>query len=84
VQLWGGAEGVGARESEIAAERVLPAYATSSFGTTIRWGDVWITVRARNLENEIHEEPWEDAESGLEALGPGRELRFALTAVLHN
>jgi len=84
VQLWGGAEGVGARESEIAAERVLPAYATSSFGTTIRWGEVWITVRARNLENESHEEPWEDAESGLEALGPGRELRFALTAVLHN
>ncbi len=84
IDVYGGLEGVGTRESELTDQRTLAGYATSSIGTVVTFGDVWITIRARNLENEIHEEPWLDSESSLEALGPGREIRFALTAVLHN
>lgn len=84
VEMTGGLEGVGARDSEEGFGRVLPGYATSTFGLGFRLADATITIRLRDLENEIHLEPWIDSDSGLEALSPGRELRFALQLDLRN
>ncbi len=84
VELDGWLEGVGARDSEEGFGRVLPAYATSTFAVALRLADATVAVRVRDLENEIHLEPWIDSDTGLEALGPGREVRFALTLALRN
>jgi hypothetical protein len=82
VGIYAGAENVGERQSEESSDRVLPGYTTSSAGIVLTLADAIVSVRARNLENEVHEEPWIDSSVGLEALGPGREIRFALTLLL--
>ena len=84
VTLRAGLEGVGSRESEADAQRVLPRYATSTVVGLFSLADALVTVRVRNLENRIHEEPWIDSATDSEALGTGREWRFALTLTLRN
>ena len=89
VEAYAGMDYVGARESEFEV-RTLNSYVVSSAGLLFTLADATITIRARNLENRSHEEPWEDTSTafdstlGTEALGPGRELRFALTLALRN
>jgi hypothetical protein len=89
VEAYAGVDYVGSRDSEFRPQR-LPGYATSSAGVLFRLVDATITIRARNLENHFPEEPWLDASTNLDpalasqALGPGREFRFALTLNLRN
>ena len=80
---------VGPRSSEFSGLR-LPGYAVSTGGLLFTLGDATITIRLRNLENRSPLEPWLDTSSvqgnrlGTEALGPGREIRFAMTLNLLN
>ena len=65
-------------------------YAVSTAGLLFTLEDAVITIRFRDLENRSAIEPWEDTstvignQQGTEALGPGREIRFALTLNLRN
>ena len=79
-----GVEGVGERDSEFDPGRVLPGYATTAAQVQLSLASAIVTFRARNLENELHEEPWFDAATGLQALGPGREFRLVMTLLLGN
>lgn len=89
IEAWVGSDVVGPRSSEISGLR-LPAYAVSSAGLLFTLEDAVITIRFRDIENRSAIEPWEDTSSvignqrGTEALGPGREIRFALTLNLSN
>jgi hypothetical protein len=78
VALRGEVEGVGAREGEFTS-RPLPAYLTFGASLTLTLADATFTLRARNLENKRREEVWLDPVAGVEALGPGRELRLMLS-----
>ena len=89
VEVWAGTDVVGPRSSEFSGLR-LPGYAVSTGGLLFTLGDATITIRLRNLENRSPLEPWLDTSSvqgnrlGTEALGPGREIRFAMTLNLLN
>jgi hypothetical protein len=86
VEAWAGLDYVGTRESEFSASRVLPDYGVSDAGLRFMIKDAVITIRGRNFEDRFHKEPWTDTSglAGFEALGPGREIRFALTMSLSN
>ena len=88
-------EGVGERETQggpfgfcdlefVEPSRVLPAYLTSGATGIVEIKGAVVTARVRNLENRPREETWIDCTTGTEALGPGREWRFALTLRLFN
>jgi hypothetical protein len=79
-----GVAAVGARKSEAEADFVLPDYLISDLTARLTLLDAIFTFRVRNLEDERHEEPWIDSATGLEAIGPGREWRFAFTLLLKN
>jgi hypothetical protein len=79
-----GLEGVGERDSERAPGPVLPGYATTAAQVQLSLASAIVTIRVRNLEDELHEEPWIDVVTDLQALGPGREFRFVLTMLLGN
>ena len=64
--------------------RTLDGYATLGATAAFTLLRATVTIRARNLEDVRREEPWIDCSTGSEALGPGRELRFALTMRLAN
>ena len=89
VEAYAGADFVGARNTEFPAGP-LPRYGVSTAGLLFTLADATITIRARNLENRSWSEPWLDTSTGLDpttgtpALGPGREIRFALTLNLSN
>jgi hypothetical protein len=74
----------GATDSPDAIAPSSPAYLTSQAMALVTIGDIIITVRMRNLEDVPRPETWIDASTGELALGPGRELRFTLTARLFN
>jgi hypothetical protein len=69
-------------EEAEAESRSLPGYATGVVKMLATLADVIVTVQVRNLENRRHEEIWYDCQTSTEALTPGREWRFGLTALL--
>jgi hypothetical protein len=71
--------GLGKRESEGSPPRTLPGYVTYGASVVLALEDVRVTLRALNLEDVRRPETWVDPATGVEALGPGRELRFVLT-----
>lgn len=88
-------EGVGGRETEgessaLCGEfegipsRTLPPYVTTGATAVLTLAGAVFTVRVRNLEDRPHEETWVDCAAVSEALGPGREWRFAVTVRLMN
>jgi hypothetical protein len=88
-------EAVGGRESqggmpglcgdlETLPPRALPGYLTAGAGATLTLADAVVTVRVRNLEDRPREQTWIDCSTFSEALGPGREWRFAVTVRLSN
>jgi len=91
IEAYGGGDFVGSRWSEF-REYQLPGYGVSSLGLLFTLADATITIRARNLENRFRLEPWLDTSLNIdpngpfagEAVGPGREIRFALTLTLRN
>jgi hypothetical protein len=88
-------EGVGSRESEggiaelcgdpeLMPPRTLPGYATLGASASFTLAGALVTIRMRNLEDRRREQAWIDCATFEEALGPGRELRFAFTLRLSN
>ena len=88
-------EAVGGRESqggilglcgdpESLPPRALPGYLTAGATGIFTLADAVVTVRVRNLEDRPREQTWIDCSTFSEALGPGREWRFAVTVRLSN
>lgn len=84
VRLRAAADGIGARNTDEAAPRVLEGYVTSSLAAMLTIGDATVTLRARNLENQVRPDVWIDSQTGAPALGLPRELRVAVTWTLNN
>lgn len=79
VRLGADAAAVGARESERATPREIPGFVTYGVSAILSLDEVRVTLRMLNLEDKERPETWLDGTTGEEALGSGRELRFALT-----
>jgi hypothetical protein len=79
VRLGADAAAVGSRESERTTPRQLPSFVTYGASAVLAIEDVRISLRMLNLEDRKRPETWLDGTTGEEALGPGRELRFALS-----
>lgn len=69
---------IGPRESEAVAPRSLPGYGMVGASLGLTLADATLRVEGRNLTDRRAERTWVDAATGVEALGPGRELRVAL------
>lgn len=78
VRLRAEAAGVGSRESEGAVPRRLAGYVTWGAAAALTLADVTLTLRARNLEDRVREQPWIDLVTGREALGPARTVESTL------
>ncbi|OGF12793.1 MAG: hypothetical protein A2W00_00765 [Candidatus Eisenbacteria bacterium RBG_16_71_46] len=79
VTLRAEAAGVGPRESQNVPSRRLSGYVTFGASAVLTLADAMITLQLRNLEDRPREEVWVDPATGREALGPGREIRLALS-----
>jgi hypothetical protein len=77
-------EAQGPRTSPAPREVRIPGYASAGGTLTLRLADVTLAIRARNLEDRRRAEPWIDPDTGIEALGPGREVRFTMTWLLND
>jgi hypothetical protein len=69
---------VGPRESEALPSRVLPGYGTVGAALELTLADATVLVEARNLADRRAPRTWIDGITGLEAVGPGREVRVTL------
>jgi hypothetical protein len=78
------AEAIGPRETEAPGNHRLPGEVSFGASAVLTLGDAIVTLRGRNLENNIREETWIDHATGLPARGVGRELRLALVWPLFN
>jgi hypothetical protein len=76
--------GIGPRQSEATPSRTLPSFATVDAVISATLADAIATFTMRNLADQAQREVWIDPRTGVEALGPGREMRFALTWRLFN
>jgi hypothetical protein len=65
---------VGERQSE--AGRTLPRYVTFDARLRLTLADAVMLFEALNLEDRIRPQVWIDRSTGVEATGPGLELRF--------
>jgi hypothetical protein len=74
--------GVGARRANDGT--ALPAYATLGAAASLTLGDAVLIVRATDLENTAHPEPWIDTVTGAPALSVRRQVRTTLTWRLYN
>jgi hypothetical protein len=72
-------EGMGPRASAAPRRTRLPGHVSAGARLVLRLGEATFALRMRNLEDRRRPEPWIDPATGLEALGTGRELRFALS-----
>jgi hypothetical protein len=70
---------IGARQSEATPSRALPGYVTFAAGLQLAMGDAVLLFEGRNLEDRARPQTWVDTATGVEALGPGRELRTTFT-----
>ena len=84
VRLRAAADGIGERNTDEPAPRVLSGYVTSSVAASFTIGDATVTLRARNLENQRRPDVWIDPQTGAPVLGTPRELRVAVTWALNN
>lgn len=84
VRLRAEVEGVGERQSENDPVRRLPGYAIYGASAEFSLLDARVTLRVRNLGDRRVPETWVDPLTGVEALGPGRELRLAVSGRLLN
>jgi hypothetical protein len=80
IEAWG----IGPRESEASPSRRLPSYVTYAAGLELTLADVVVLIEGRNLENRARRQTWVDSATGVEALGPGRELRTSILWRLWN
>jgi hypothetical protein len=69
----------GPRESEASPAHVLPGYVTATVALELTIADAMVTIEGRNLEDQPRPQTWVDSSTGVEALGPGREIRTTLT-----
>jgi hypothetical protein len=76
VRLRGELEATGGRESEALA-LALPHEVTYGVGAAFSLADVIVTLRIRNLSDQRTPQTWIDSFTGIEALSPGREVRFS-------
>ncbi len=76
--------GIGPRESEAVPSRTLPAFGTFDAVISATLADAIVTFTMRNLADQAQREVWIDPRTGVEALGPGSEMRFALSWRLFN
>jgi hypothetical protein len=70
---------VGPRQSEAVPSRPIPGYATWTGKLQLTLADAVLMIEGRNLEGRVRPDTWIDSSTGLEALGPGRELRFTFS-----
>jgi hypothetical protein len=76
---------VGARESKNGdTEYPLSGYWTESAWAVITLADVTVTLRTRNIENQIRPQTWIDPGTGTPALSPGRQFRLTLSWRMFN
>lgn len=74
VEAWG----VGPRESEATPSRRLPSYGTFGAALEVTLADATVLIEGRNLADRPATRTWVDTITGIEASGPGRELRATL------
>ena len=78
VRARGEMEVMGGRESEASVVRVLPRAVSFGASVSLTLADAVVTVRMRNLTDQRSPQTWVDSSTGVEALGPGRELRVSI------
>jgi hypothetical protein len=71
--------GIGPRESEAFPPRELNAFATLDAVVIATLADAVLTFSMRNLADVAQPQVWLDPRTGVEALGPGREMHFGLS-----
>lgn len=69
---------VGARESEASPSRSLPGYGILGAALELTIADATLLIQGRDLADRRGLRTWVDSATGIEAPGPGRELRVAL------
>ncbi len=69
---------VGARESEASPSRPLPGYGILGAALELTIADAALLIEGRDLADRRGRRTWVDSVTGIEALGPGRELRVGL------
>jgi hypothetical protein len=76
---------VGARESKNGAdEYTLKGYWTESFWAVLSLADVTVTLRTRNIENQVRQQTWIDPGTGSPAVSPGRQFRLTFSWRMFN
>jgi hypothetical protein len=71
--------GIGPRESEAFPPRELNAFATLDAVVIATLADAVLTFSMRKLADVAQPQVWLDPRTGVEALGPGREMHFGLS-----
>lgn len=69
---------VGPRESEATPSRSLPGYGTTGAALELTLADATLLIEGRNFADHRAARTWVDTVTGIEASGPGRELRVTL------
>jgi hypothetical protein len=69
---------VGPRESEAVPSRALPGYGLLTGALELTVADATVLIEGRNLGDHRTVRTWVDSATGVEAPGPGRELRMSL------
>jgi len=69
---------VGPRESEATPSHPLPAYVSMRAALELTLADATLLIDGRNLADRRAARTWVDTITGIEASGPGRELRVTL------
>jgi hypothetical protein len=69
---------VGPRESEATPSHPLPAYGSIRAALELTLADATLLIDGRNLADRRATRTWVDTITGIEASGPGRELRVTL------
>ena len=75
---------VGPCESEATPSRLLPAYGTLRAALELTLADATLLIEGRNLADRPATRTWVDTITGIEASGPGREVRATLIWRLWN
>lgn len=70
---------VGARESEASPSNPLPGYGILGASLQLTLADATLLIEGRDLADRRGVRTWVDSVTGIEASGPGRELRVGLT-----